>query len=117
MKKFEDVIKSPRLSVTSYVENEWLTAHLSHPAYKPSQIAIIAGWNETCKDGDPLEHVSVSLPRRCPTWEEMAMIKDIFWDDEETVIQFHPKKSEYVNVHQFCLHMWRKPGWEPELDW
>lgn len=53
------------------------------------------------------EHVSVSLPKRCPTWEEMAAIKDLFWDDEEAVAQFHPPKSDYVTMHPFCLHMWK----------
>src|SRR5580658_4748259 len=43
------------------------------------------------------EHVSVSLAHRCPTWEEMCKIKDLFWDDEDVVVQFHPAKSEYVN--------------------
>lgn len=53
------------------------------------------------------EHVSVSLQNRCPTWEEMCLIKDIFWEEEETVIQFHPKKSEYINRHPYTLHLWR----------
>lgn len=53
------------------------------------------------------EHVSVSLPNRCPTWEEMCFIKSKFWGDDETVIQFHPPKSEYVNNHPYCLHLWR----------
>jgi len=116
MRKFDDVIKSPRLTII-HAEGGCLSAYLSHPDYKPTQIAIIAGWNETAKDGRPLEHVSVSLARRCPTWDEMSMIKDIFWEDEEEVIQFHPKKSENINLHPYCLHMWRKPGWEPELIW
>ena len=117
MRKFEDVMKSPRLSVIHSAENKWLTATLTHPEYKPNQICIIAAWNEVAIDGKPLEHVSVSLARRCPTWDEMSMIKDIFWEDEECVIQFHPPKSEYINWHPYCLHMWRKPGWEPELIW
>lgn len=53
------------------------------------------------------DHVSVSLPNRCPTWPHMAMIKALFFEDEETVVQFHPPKSEYVNHHPYCLHMWR----------
>src|SRR5271166_4006361 len=56
-----------------------------------------------------VEHVSVSLPNRCPTWNEMCHIKRLFWEDEEECIQFHPKKSEYVNLHAHCLHMWRFP--------
>lgn len=53
------------------------------------------------------EHVSVSTEKRCPNWQEMCFVKDLFWDDEEAVIQIHPPKSEYVNNHQFCLHLWR----------
>lgn len=56
------------------------------------------------------EHVSVSLEDRCPTWEEMCWVKGLFWEDEETVLQFHPAKSVYVNQNCFCLHMWRPVG-------
>ena len=51
------------------------------------------------------DHVSVSLRTRTPTWDEMAKVKRMFFDDEETVVQFHPKKSEYVNNHPYCLHL------------
>lgn len=53
------------------------------------------------------EHVSVSLNNRTPTWEEMCLVKDLFWKDEEDVFQFHPPKSDYVNFHEHCLHLWR----------
>src|ERR1051325_807872 len=55
----------------------------------------------------PWEHVSVSTKTRCPTWEEMAWIKSLFFYDEEIVLQFHPRKSQYVNEHPYCLHLWR----------
>ncbi|MFW8567043.1 DUF7694 domain-containing protein [Orrella sp. 11846] len=53
------------------------------------------------------EHVSVSRKDRCPTWEEMCKVKELFWCPEDCVIQFHPANSDYVNVHEYCLHMWR----------
>lgn len=53
------------------------------------------------------EHISVSRQNRCPTWEEMCAIKDMFFEPEEVAVQYHPKKSEYVNMHPYCLHMWR----------
>jgi hypothetical protein len=56
------------------------------------------------------EHVSVSCRNRTPTWEEMALIKSLFWEPEEAVVQFHPPASRYINVHQFCLHLWRPIG-------
>lgn len=56
------------------------------------------------------EHVSVSLANRCPNWVEMCFVKkDLFWKPEECVIQFHPPKSEYVNYHPYCLHIWKPP--------
>lgn len=63
-------------------------------------------------DGLGWEHVSVSRRDRCPTWEEMCQVKDIFWDDADCVIQYHPPKSDYVNNHPYCLHLWRPIGIE-----
>ena len=40
-------------------------------------------------------------------WEEMCFIKSLFWSEDDCVIQYHPPKSDYVNNHQYCLHMWR----------
>lgn len=58
-------------------------------------------------EGEGWEHVSVSLKHRCPVWEEMCFIKDLFWDDTDCVIQYHPPRSDYVNNHEYCLHLWR----------
>ena len=69
-------------------------------------VFVIAG------DGLGWEHVSVSRKDRCPTWDEMCQIKAMFWDDEDCVIQYHPPKSEYVNNHPNCLHLWRPVGIE-----
>lgn len=66
-------------------------------------------------DGEGWEHVSVSLQKRCPNWKEMCFIKKLFWGDEIAVVQFHPQKSDYVNIHNFCLHLWKKIGSEFEL--
>ena len=64
----------------------------------------------------PWDHVSVSLKTRCPTWEEMCAIKDLFFDDDDVVVQFHPAKKDYINNHPFCLHMWRYTGTFPVPD-
>lgn len=58
-------------------------------------------------DGGGWEHVSVSRQKSTPSWDEMCFIKDLFWGQEDCVVQFHPPASEYVNVHQHCLHLWR----------
>lgn len=56
------------------------------------------------------EHVSVSLPKRCPNWPEMCAIKNLFWSEEECVIQYHPPRSLYVSHHPYCLHLWKPLG-------
>jgi hypothetical protein len=59
------------------------------------------------------EHVSVhayhvlSGKTYTPYWEEMCYIKDLFWEAEDLVIQYHPPKSVYVNIHPNVLHLWR----------
>lgn len=60
-------------------------------------------------DGEGFEHVSVSIDKGgiTPTWAIMARVKDLFWDAEDTVVQFHPPKSMYVNLHPHVLHLWR----------
>lgn len=65
------------------------------------------------------EHVSVSklvvgkkgrVQQVTPSWEEMCVVKDLFWDAEDCVVQFHPPKSQYVNTHANCLHLWKAVG-------
>lgn len=62
-------------------------------------------------DGGGWDHVSVTPCNRkrqtCPTWEEMCAIKDMFFYPEEAAVQYHPPRSQYVNNHPFCLHLWR----------
>lgn len=61
------------------------------------------------------EHVSVSQGNRCPNWPEMCFIKNMFWNEEEIVIQYHPPKSKYINNHPFVLHMWKKKNFKMPL--
>lgn len=60
-------------------------------------------------NGGGWEHVSVTTKngKRCPTWEEMCAIKDMFFLPDECVVQYHPPKKVYVNVHEYCLHLWK----------
>jgi hypothetical protein len=60
-------------------------------------------------DGEGWKHVSVSIfgSKKPPPWEVMCKIKDLFWDPEDWVIQFHPARSQYVNNVEGCLHLWQ----------
>ena len=81
--------------------------------YASNRLCVIATDGKGIKP--EWEHVSVSIKNRCPNWIEMCFVKDLFWDSEDVVIQFHPPKSQYVNNHEHCLHMWRRVGKKVEL--
>lgn len=76
---------------------------------------VVGNLRVIASDGLGWDHVSVSCPNRCPTWAEMCKVKQLWFSDDETVVQFHPKASEYVNECSTCLHLWRKQGEEYEL--
>lgn len=84
--------------------------YLSH-----GKVGIIAIVSYGCAE-IPWEHVSARARdykgERTPTWDEMCWIKNLFWDDEECVIQYHPPKSDYVNNHPNVLHLWKPVGIE-----
>jgi hypothetical protein len=69
--------------------------------HKGTTLKVIAS------DGMGWDHVSVSIGHRCPTWEEMCFIKDLFFESDEVVMQLHPAKSDYINNHPNCLHLWK----------
>lgn len=76
------------------------------------ELSVIA-----CDATDPLsggwEHVSVSVSGRrdrCATWNEMCAVKNLFWEPDKCVVQFHPPEADYVNDHPGVLHLWHKVG-------
>ena len=44
----------------------------------------------------------------------MLNVAELFFKDEECLMQLRPPKSEYVNVHDFVLHWWRPQTAEEE---
>lgn len=69
-----------------------------------TELRVIASGNE---GGEGWDHVSVSLPDRCPTWEEMEFIKRLFFRDDEVAMQLHVPPKDHISVHDYCLHLWR----------
>lgn len=74
------------------------------PARKQNLLYVVAS------DSGGWDHCSVSLATRTPIWKELCFIKDLFWEPEETVIQYHPPVSQYINQHHFVLHLWKPQG-------
>ena len=88
---------------------------------------VIGDLRVVVSNGGGWDHVSVSLSSRCPTWDEMVRMKELFFADDECVMQLHPPKSDYINCHPYCLHLWRpqtteeitaiKSSWEAFEPW
>ncbi len=68
------------------------------------------------------DHISVTVKtkkmtqiKRCPTWDELSFLKDLFFEPEEVVVQLHVPDADHISVHDYCLHLWRKQGQEHPL--
>lgn len=79
-------------------------------------LMIIVSW------GEGWDHISIHAQVKgknheefTPFWEDMCLCKQLFFKDSETVIQYHPPKSKYINNHPYTLHLWRQQNKEIEL--
>lgn len=57
-------------------------------------------------DGVQWLHLSLSRKSRLPTYKEMMMIKRDFIGEDRKALFILPKKENYVNIHNYCLHLW-----------
>lgn len=99
MKSIAEIRDNPRINIYQ-MSMDGFCGGISMPGWMGSVV---------CSTGAGWEHVSVSpyKARVIPTWDDMCKVKDIFWNDDEAVIQIHPVKDQYVNNKSNCLHLWR----------
>jgi hypothetical protein len=67
-------------------------------------------------DGKRWYHVSVAHPERLPSYNELCEVKSVFIGDNKKAIQVFPAKSEHVNIHPNCLHLWHCVDEDPLPD-
>ena len=112
-KTFSDVVEKGRLREGDFATKPGSNfgAFFLRCPKTGERLKIIVGsadkWHDEAMTGEAWDHVSVSCERRCPWWEEMCWVKEQFFEDAELVVQYHPAKSDYVNLHPFVLHLWR----------
>jgi hypothetical protein len=63
-------------------------------------VTVMAG---TEQDG---YHLSISHPRRYPTWDEICDARDRFTPLDTTMVMLMPPRERWVNVHNNCFHLW-----------
>ena len=80
-----------------------IVGHLTDPVTRETYLVMFTkqlGW----------EHASISYTRgkrKCPEWDIMCRLKDMFWGKDECCVQYHPAEEDYVNMHEYTLHVWR----------
>ena len=98
MRYIEEIKQCKRLNIVSETDNGF-SGYIQMPLWSGT---VVCSW-------DFWDHVSVSPSKNriIPSWDDMCMIEDIFFREDEAVIQIHPPKDEYVNNKPNCLHLWR----------
>lgn len=99
MKTPEEIMKTPNLLI-SHIQKD---GGFGEIRFLKMSCSVV--WS----NGGGWEHVSIApYKRSCiPSWDDMCKVKDMFWQDDEAVIQIHPAKKDYVNNVPNCLHLWR----------
>ena len=100
MKPLNEILDNPKLTVIKTGEDGGAGYVQTGRRFSDSAQVV---WSF----GGGWDHVSVSHNDCCPTWDEMCAVKDVFFLDDECCIEYHPPKSEYVNIHPYCLHIWK----------
>ena len=103
MRKLEEIKNNKQLKILTLMQDEEIvrvSAEFTNPVDRKMYFVIFTsslGW----------EHASVSQKNKTPTWDIMCRIKDIFWNKDECCVEYHPKEEDYINNHEYCLHIWR----------
>ena len=88
----------------------WIKRH--HPAVPPGMeyytwgdVNVFVGVEE-----DRQWHLSISTPYRNPTWEEIKAARYCLLPHDITMAMILPPTKEYINIHQFCFHLYQIPN-------
>lgn len=58
------------------------------------------------RDGTEWIHISVSRVDRLPTWQELSKVKEEFLGSDAEAYHIIPRASDFVNIHNYCMHIW-----------
>lgn len=77
---------------------------------KPVRCCRINGWMHCILAVEMgLLHLSLSHPRRYPTWDEIKAVRYTLLPDEKTFAILFPPMAQYVNLHPNCFHLHEVP--------
>ena len=106
MKPKDKILCNERLMPDGVMNGAYYFTTFIYSGSKKVEVHLGIGFDE-----EGWEHVSVSIKpsTKVPSWDIMCKVKEIIFEDEEEVVQIHPKKSYYFHGFKDCevLHMWR----------
>lgn len=70
---------------------------------------LIEEWGAEWFPEGVYKHVSLSHESRLPSWKEIKAVKEKYFGDV-TVIQVLPDSKKYINIHPYCMHLWKYIG-------
>lgn len=98
MRPLSEIIQNPRVTVMqSGVDGGAFSVRRNAGGPLRVVVGVGGGW----------DHVSVSLPGRTPNYQEMKMVKRIFFRPDEWAVEYHPPDADYISVNDHVLHLWR----------
>lgn len=56
-----------------------------------------------------LLHLSISYRNRSPSWGDIKRVKKAFFGSNRDAMMVLPKANDYINLHQYCFHLWEMP--------
>ena len=70
-------------------------------AYRVGDCTVMVGQE------NGLWHLSISNPDHYPEWDTIKFVRYSFCPEDITMAMLLPPKSEYVNLHSNCFHLWQ----------
>lgn len=80
-----------------------MSKQLSEPVYTGK----FMGCNLVITKDAGLYHLSISRKDRLPSYDELKSARYQFLPEVPYMVQIFPPESDFVNVHEFCLHLWQ----------
>lgn len=75
-------------------------------AYRSNNNLTLICGKEPCGPDRQLRwHLSIAHHKRYPTWDEIRDARYELIPDDVMVAMFLPPRTEYVNVHAYCFHL------------
>lgn len=81
--------------------------------FTKEQCRVLVGHEDRKRGGPKLWHLSISHPKRYPTWDEIKDARYSLLPLGVTFAMLLPPQSEYVNIHHNCFHLFELPEGAP----